>query len=59
MFNKILSVFLLIGSIGVGHASEDQSSSSATSDQGRTWDDGTPMSDKQWDHIRDVYLGGD
>ncbi len=59
MFSKILSVFLLIGSISVGYASDGERSNPATSDQGKTWDDGRPMSDWEHDHIRDVYLGGD
>jgi len=26
---------------------------------GRTWDDGRPMTDYEHDHIQDVYMGGD
>lgn len=48
---RVFFLCLLIVGISICNASPH--------DNQRTWDDGTPMSDQEYEHIRDVYLGGD
>ncbi|HSX04680.1 MAG TPA: hypothetical protein VLG76_08135 [Rhabdochlamydiaceae bacterium] len=54
---KLISVFL--ASLICGSAAFAADSQGDSNSNDRTWSDGRPMSDQEYDHMQDVLLGGD
>ena len=52
-------ILFVLSTLVCGASMYAQDSQSNQNDKPETWDNGTPMTDAEYDHIRDVYLGGD
>ncbi|MBS0585704.1 MAG: hypothetical protein JSR76_05320 [Verrucomicrobia bacterium] len=72
MIIKFLSIFFFMGTFASGYAAEntqgdypswysvgEEEDFDDSDEDEKTWDDGRPMSDWEYEHIDDVYLGGD